>query len=272
MAVVELRDRDVLARFCRRRPAVHAYELGDLDDFFWPHTRWLGWQPDGGVEQVALLYDEPDPPVLLAFAEEPGQGMLDLLRSVAADLPGRLYAHLSPALVDALSPDVVPSAEPVPHCKLGLVDPTPLERHDTARRELLAPSQLAEIDAFYGARIPGRGSSRGCSRPAGTWASAGTASSRAWPASTSGRPPGGVACARERRDRSRRSGGPGLATAACARLCRVLLDDGIDVDLAQRPRGQRRGDPGVREARLRPRRRLRRGAAHRAVTRAGHGS
>ena len=60
MAVVELRDRDALARFFRERPAVHAYELGDLDDFFWPHTRWLGWMPDGRVEQVALLYDEPE--------------------------------------------------------------------------------------------------------------------------------------------------------------------------------------------------------------------
>jgi len=45
MTIVELRDRDELASFFRRRPAVHAYELGDLDDFFWPHTRWFGWRP-----------------------------------------------------------------------------------------------------------------------------------------------------------------------------------------------------------------------------------
>ena len=32
MAVVELRDREVIAEFCRRRPAVHAYALGDLDE------------------------------------------------------------------------------------------------------------------------------------------------------------------------------------------------------------------------------------------------
>src|SRR4249919_265251 len=118
MTVVELRDRDVIAGFCRRRPAVHAYELGDLDDFFWPHTRWLGWQPNSRLEQLALLYDEPDPPVLLALAEEPEDGMIDLLRSVAAGLPERLYAHLSPALVDVLAPAIVPSAEPVVHCKL----------------------------------------------------------------------------------------------------------------------------------------------------------
>ena len=97
MAVVELRDRDALARFFRERPAVHAYELGDLDDFFWPHTRWLGWMPDGRVEQVALLYDEPDPPVLLAFAEEPARGMTALLGSLAGELPPRSTRTSPPA-------------------------------------------------------------------------------------------------------------------------------------------------------------------------------
>ena len=142
MAVVELRDREVLARFLRGRPAVHAYELGDLDDFFWPHTRWLGWKPDGRVEQVALLYDEPDPPVLLAFAEEPGEGMQELLRSLASELPQAIYAHLSPGLLDVLAPDLVPARDPAPHIKLGLVDPGALGLYDTAECEplsLLAP-------------------------------------------------------------------------------------------------------------------------------------
>ena len=228
MTVVELRDRDVIAGFCRRRPAVHAYELGDLDDFFWPHTRWLGWQPDGRLEQLALLYDEPDPPVLLAFAEEPGQGMVDLLRSVAADLPGRLYAHLSPTLVDALSPVVVPSAEPVPHCKLGLVDPTALERHDTDEAELLAPSQLAEIDAFYRRAYPGTwfqarmletGRYVGIRRDGELACVAGI---HVWSPTWGVAALGNVATLPALR-------GTGLATAACARLCRVLLDDGIDV-------------------------------------------
>ena len=138
MAVVELRDRDVLARFLRRRPAVHAYELGDLDDFFWPHTRWLGWKPDGRVEQVALLYDEPDPPVLLALAEEPEQGMHDLLRSIARELPARLYAHLSPDLLAALAPELAPSSPPAPHLKLGLVDPDAVRTHETADAVLLS--------------------------------------------------------------------------------------------------------------------------------------
>ena len=86
MAVVELRDRDTLAAFFRRRPAVHAYALGDLDDFFWPHTRWLGLETDGRLTQVALVYDEPDPPVLLALAEAPEDGMAELARRTPKQL------------------------------------------------------------------------------------------------------------------------------------------------------------------------------------------
>ena len=55
MTLVELGDRDAIAAFLRRNAAAHVYELGDLDDFDWPHTRWFGWERDGRLEQVALL-------------------------------------------------------------------------------------------------------------------------------------------------------------------------------------------------------------------------
>ncbi|MCZ7587702.1 MAG: hypothetical protein M5U27_02325 [Gaiella sp.] len=97
MAVVELCDRGLLAGFLRRRAAVHAYELGDLDDFFWPRTRWYGWQPDGRVEQVALLYEEPEPPVLLALADEPERGMADLLHGSSASSPSASTRIFRPA-------------------------------------------------------------------------------------------------------------------------------------------------------------------------------
>ena len=228
MAVVELRERDVLARFLRARPAVHAYELGDLDDFFWPRTRWLGWRPDGRVEQVALLYDEPDPPVLLAFAEEPGQGMHDLLRSIVRELPPRLYAHLSPGLLAALAPELVPSSEPALHRKLGLVDPGALGLYDTAECELLSSSDLAEVERFYERAYPGtwfqprmletgryvgirRNGELACVAGVHVW-------SPKWRVACLGN----VATLPTAR-------GEGLATAACAGLCRILLDDGIDV-------------------------------------------
>jgi RimJ/RimL family protein N-acetyltransferase len=228
VAVVELRDRDELARFLRERPAVHAYELGDLDDFFWPHTRWLGWMPDGRVEQVALLYDEPDPPVLLALADEPATGMAALLRSLAGELPQAVYAHLSPGLVDALAPALLPVRDPAPHLKLGLVAPDMAGRYDTAECELLSSADLEEVERFYADAYPGtwfqarmleteryvgvrRGKDLVCVAGVHVW-------SPEWRVACLGN----VATIPAARGR-------GLATAACARLCRVLLDDGIDV-------------------------------------------
>ena len=227
MTLVELRDRDQLATFFRRRPAVHAYALGDLDDFFWPHTRWLGWTAGGEVTQVALVYDEPNPPVLLALAEMPEDGMAALLREAAPRLPARVYAHLSPSLVGPLAPVLVPVTEAAPHRKLGLVDPASLATYDSVDAELLSPSDLDELERLYARAYPGtwfqprmletaryvgirRDGELVCVAGVHVW-------SPEWRVAALGN----VATLPEAR-------GQGLATAACARLCRLLLDDGID--------------------------------------------
>jgi ribosomal protein S18 acetylase RimI-like enzyme len=92
-------DRAVLAGLLGRDPVVHAYQLGDLDDFFWPYTSWYR-----RGEQVALLYHGVDPPTLLAFAAPADTAALaGLLGELVPVLPARLYAHLSPGLADALA-------------------------------------------------------------------------------------------------------------------------------------------------------------------------
>lgn len=227
MALVELRDRQALASFLRRRPAVNAYALGDLDDFFWPHTRWLGWSVDGRLAQVALVYDEPEPPVLLALAEEPEDGMAELLRAAVDSLPARVYAHLTPSLVDALAPLFVPATQPVAHCKLGLVRHELLAPYDTADVELLTPADLDEVTDFYARAYPGTwfqarmletGRYVGIRRDGELVCVAGV---HVWSPRWRVAALGNVATLPAAR-------GAGLATAACARLCRMLLEDGID--------------------------------------------
>jgi ribosomal protein S18 acetylase RimI-like enzyme len=224
VGVVELRDRDTIAAFCRRRPAVHAYSLGDLDDFFWPHTRWFGWQRDGILEQIVLLYGEPDPPVLLALAEAPGDAMPALLAEL--ELPSRVYAHLSPGLLDALAPRLAAEAPPVEHRKLGLVDASKLDGASDGVAQL-GPEDVDVVLAFYDDAYPGTwfeprmletrryvgirdGGRLVCVAGVHVW-------SPTWRVAALGN----VATAPEARGR-------GLATAACSELCRTLLDDGID--------------------------------------------
>jgi ribosomal protein S18 acetylase RimI-like enzyme len=228
VALVQLRDRGAIADFCRLRPAVHAYELGDLDDFFWPHTHWHGWRPGGRLEQLVLVYDEPDPPVLLALAEEPADGMGDLLRLMAPDLPPSLYAHLSPGLVGALAPHLLPATEPAPHLKLGLAHPSRLDAHDTGEATLLSSDDLADVERLYADAYPGTwfqarmldtGRYVGIRRDGRLACVAGV---HVWSPTWRVAALGNVATLPSLR-------GSGLATSACARLCRVLLDDGIDV-------------------------------------------
>jgi ribosomal protein S18 acetylase RimI-like enzyme len=228
VGVVELTNRDVIAAFCRRRPAVHAYALGDLDDFFWPHTRWLAWDGASGIEQLVLLYEEPDPPVLLALAEPPRASMDALLDAIGGELPARVYAHLSPGLVGVLSPRFVPDSPPIEHRKLGLVDPSRLKGHADGVVVALGPDDVEEVLAFYGHAYPG------------TWFEPRMLETRryvgirdrrrlvciagvhVWSPTWRVAALGNVATLPEARGR-------GLATTACAHLCHMLLEDGIDV-------------------------------------------
>jgi ribosomal protein S18 acetylase RimI-like enzyme len=228
VSVVAVDDRIVLERFFRRRPGVHAYELGDLDDFFWPHTRWFAWHTSDRIGQIVLLYDEPDPPVLLALAEDPDDEMRDLLRAIAPGLPGRAYAHLSHGLVDALAPSLLPTGTPVRHLKLDLVEPQRLGAVTSDGTVALSASDLAEVAAFYEraypdtwfqARMLETGRYVGIRREGELVCVAGV---HVWSPRWRVACLGNVATLPVAR-------GTGLATTACAQLCRVLLADGIDV-------------------------------------------
>jgi GNAT superfamily N-acetyltransferase len=225
--IVELSDRDVIARWCRRRPAVDAYLLGDLDDFFWPHTRWYGWQPAGSLEQIVLLYTEPEVPVLLGFGV-PGEPALSrLLRAVEPLLPERLYAHTGVDGLAALRPAFAVEHGPEPHLKLGLGSRERLAsavRHEVER---LGPGDLDEVERFYRASYPGtwfhpRMLETGryvAIRAAGAVVC--IAGVHVWSPRYRVACLGNVATLPAERGR-------GLATSACASLCLLLLEDGIE--------------------------------------------
>ena len=63
MTLVELGDRATIAAFFRRNAEAHVYELGDLDDFDWPHTRWfaLGARRPARAGGAALHASPPSP-------------------------------------------------------------------------------------------------------------------------------------------------------------------------------------------------------------------
>ncbi|MGK5441209.1 GNAT family N-acetyltransferase [Micromonospora sp. URMC 105] len=142
-------DRAVLAALLGRDPVVHAYQLGDLDDFFWPYTSWFR-----RGEQVALLYHGVTPPVLLAFAGPDGVPELGaLLADLAPVLPARLYAHLSPGLAEVLGRWFAFDPAGV-HLRMALTDPARLGGVVPAG-EVLGEADLPALRALYAVAYPG---------------------------------------------------------------------------------------------------------------------
>ena len=142
-------DRAVLAELLGRDPVLHAYQLGDLDDFFWPYTSWFR-----RGDQVALLYHGVELPTLLAFAAPPDSTELAaLLTDLAPLLPARLWAHLSPGL-DATLERWFHVEDAAPHHRMALTDPARLARVTPAGTPL-GPADLPELLALYAAAYPG---------------------------------------------------------------------------------------------------------------------
>ena len=147
---MELRDKDRIRVFLRRDPALHVYELGDLDDFFWPHTTWFA---NDDVSAIALLYAPPQVAVLAAFAREP-EPLGELVAQIATRLPPRIYVHLSPGLLHRLEPRYTARSHG-PHLKMSLVAPERLRTVDVAGVDRLGPDDAAELARFYERCYPG---------------------------------------------------------------------------------------------------------------------
>jgi len=157
---VLLHDREVLRNALREHPALHVYELGDLDDLFFPRTCWFARQDDDGhIGPVALLYlPETGGPVVLAFAAAERSSELEaLLASLRPALPRRFHLHASPGAARALAPDYALES----HClyrKMALADRSALvgeSRDDEGGIVTLGPEDQAELLAFYAAAYPG---------------------------------------------------------------------------------------------------------------------
>ena len=55
MNVTLLHDKDEIESFLRHNTPLHLYELGDLDEFFWPYTSWYALKEGGQVTALVLL-------------------------------------------------------------------------------------------------------------------------------------------------------------------------------------------------------------------------
>ena len=142
-----LHEKAPIEQYLRRDAALHLYELGDLDDFFWPYTSWFGLSDDGGIKAVALLYAGTALPVLLALGPAESEHHAELLRSLLHLLPARFYCHLTPGL-DAVLNTAYRLESHGRHLKMTLAGPNALPTIDILGAERLGTEDEAELTGF----------------------------------------------------------------------------------------------------------------------------
>ena len=153
LATVCLQDKEEIRAFFSQNIPLHLYEIGDLDEFFWPYTTWYALKDADGLKAVVLLYTETSLPVLLALTEEPAFTR-KLLQSIIPSLPGRFYVHLSPGLEDVFqgSRKLVSHGR---HYKMALTRAALLDAGDVSQVVSLSLTDLEELARLYEQSYPG---------------------------------------------------------------------------------------------------------------------
>lgn len=132
---------------------LHLYEIGDLDEFFWPFTTW--YADSLQCEAIALVYSGTELPILLALAESGPhtKQMGTLLEGLLPLFPRRFYSHLSNGLVGSLSEVFQPQSHGL-HYKMALRQPQGLTVWEDPALRSLTPDDRPAVDALYDASYP----------------------------------------------------------------------------------------------------------------------
>lgn len=134
---------------------MHIYELGDLDDFYWPHTTWYAMQEGKQIRALLMLYTAEALPVLLALCEDRDVPIQkELIRSMFHLLPTHFYSHVTPGIEEAFSQGSVLTPMGT-NARMLLKDTRLLEKVDTASVLRLSISDVGELMAFYKLSYPG---------------------------------------------------------------------------------------------------------------------
>lgn len=154
MKTICLHDKDRIEAFLRRNTFLNIYQLGDLDDYFWPRTTWYALTNGDDIKAIALVFGGLNQPTLLAMGDNAELLLLqELLRSALHLLPRSFYSHMNLGLAEALANDFRVDSHGE-HCKMALTDTTRLDAVDTAAVIPLFPPDAAELLKFYEESYP----------------------------------------------------------------------------------------------------------------------
>jgi ribosomal protein S18 acetylase RimI-like enzyme len=149
-----IRDKQLIENFFRKDPLMHLYEIGDLDDFFWPQTRWIALGSEGNLISILLLYEDFRMPVLLALNHKPLPPEVNGILLLKHLLPSYLNAHLSTEFKDLLN-QVYHMEYPALHFKMGFSDYSCIRNKDFSQVIRLGTGNRNELLELYRISYPG---------------------------------------------------------------------------------------------------------------------
>jgi RimJ/RimL family protein N-acetyltransferase len=145
-------DKRILEQILRRDTFLHLYEIGDLDDFFWPYTTWYALEGEPS-QPLLMIYTGMPLPVLLALANGELDAMKKLIQSSLHLLPKRFYSHLSEGLSTTFEESYTANSHGI-FCKMALKDDFKMKALDTSGVDALTEADLAELESLYRASYP----------------------------------------------------------------------------------------------------------------------
>jgi ribosomal protein S18 acetylase RimI-like enzyme len=153
MQITQVKDRARLETFLQRESELHVYSLGDLDDFFWPHTTWYGWEKAGTLREIVLVYSGQGLPTVVALSQNPA-AIRKLLREIVPLLPQSFYAHLSPGVEAALRSTHRLQSLGLHH-RMIQRDASQVEHFDCSSVVRLTADDRDDLIRLYGESYPG---------------------------------------------------------------------------------------------------------------------
>jgi len=151
LEVQVLHNKSTIENFLLKSPGIHAYCIGDLDDFFWSQTCWYALVDNGQIQSIALLYVGTETPTLLIFYDDSPTFSNELLIRIKTILPSKFYAHLGMGLIDVFGMQNAIEYYGV-HYKMVL-DKNPLGINDSNIRKLTI-MDLPKLLDFYSISYP----------------------------------------------------------------------------------------------------------------------
>jgi ribosomal protein S18 acetylase RimI-like enzyme len=154
---VFLHEKSSIAKFLTQDALLHLYELGDLDNFFWPYTTWIADQKDAEIQSIILVYTGGGLPVVLALEEKNKANLRSPLSGVAAQplLPRRFYLHLSPGLANILAAADYRLQPHGRYLKMALMNPALMADVDTTGVIQLGTDDQVGLKKMYAEAYPG---------------------------------------------------------------------------------------------------------------------